>query len=269
MRYILSTLFLTSAVQAATAINTWVTWTSHSAYNQSVYVSEYDTTVTYGTTAQGYINIPSLLGGGTVNVTYNGEVTSWSKFDGTGVDVFADTSSFLAPSVTSLAPSRTYIALTGYSGATNTLTFTDGSGNAKSVTNLVMDIGSLGGERDAAYQFDQEFVIDSRGAGAWGSPLVTLYKLSDSKTAYGQEANGTIQFNSTFSSLSWTTPRREIYSAFNIGMSDTPGTDVANAVWGGSAPNFSDVPEPSTYGLIGLGALGVAFVARRRKSKTA
>jgi len=29
------------------------------------------------------------------------------------------------------------------------------------------------------------------------------------------------------------------------------------------------VPEPSTYGLIGLGALGVAFVARRRKVKTA
>jgi hypothetical protein len=31
----------------------------------------------------------------------------------------------------------------------------------------------------------------------------------------------------------------------------------------------SPVPEPSTYGLIGLGALGVAFVARRRKVKTA
>ncbi|NBP89960.1 MAG: PEP-CTERM sorting domain-containing protein [Opitutae bacterium] len=29
------------------------------------------------------------------------------------------------------------------------------------------------------------------------------------------------------------------------------------------------IPEPSTYGLIGLGALGVAFVARRRKQKTA
>jgi hypothetical protein len=28
------------------------------------------------------------------------------------------------------------------------------------------------------------------------------------------------------------------------------------------------IPEPSTYGLIGLGALGVAFIARRRKVKT-
>lgn len=29
------------------------------------------------------------------------------------------------------------------------------------------------------------------------------------------------------------------------------------------------IPEPSTYGLIGIGALGVAFAARRRKLKTA
>ena len=29
------------------------------------------------------------------------------------------------------------------------------------------------------------------------------------------------------------------------------------------------IPEPSTYGLIGLGALGVAFAARRRKAKVA
>ena len=34
-------------------------------------------------------------------------------------------------------------------------------------------------------------------------------------------------------------------------------------------PDLQETPEPSTYGLIGLGALGVAFAARRRKLKTA
>lgn len=33
--------------------------------------------------------------------------------------------------------------------------------------------------------------------------------------------------------------------------------------------NYNSVPEPSTYGLMGLAALGVAFAARRRKLKTA
>ena len=55
--------------------------------------------------------------------------------------------------------------------------------------------------------------------------------------------------------------------------------EVAGVTWGGPAPIVvygtnswgapPAVPEPSTYGLIGLGALGLAFVARRRKAKTA
>lgn len=36
-----------------------------------------------------------------------------------------------------------------------------------------------------------------------------------------------------------------------------------------AAPDTPPVPEPSTYGLVGIGALGVAFAARRRKLKSA
>ena len=37
----------------------------------------------------------------------------------------------------------------------------------------------------------------------------------------------------------------------------------------GGAVAYSTVPEPSTYGLIGIGALAVAFATRRRKVKSA
>jgi len=43
-----------------------------------------------------------------------------------------------------------------------------------------------------------------------------------------------------------------------------------NTVYGqGIIAGATAIPEPSTYGLIGIGALGVAFAARRRKIKSA
>lgn len=63
----------------------------------------------------------------------------------------------------------------------------------------------------------------------------------------------------------------------NIGgkmyITDVVFNDVANqgiiAGQATAAPDAPPVPEPSTYGLIGIAALGVAFAARRRKAKVA
>jgi len=44
-------------------------------------------------------------------------------------------------------------------------------------------------------------------------------------------------------------------------------TGVTHNSGGAVAYGATTVPEPSTYGLIGIGALGVAFAARRRKLK--
>ncbi len=52
----------------------------------------------------------------------------------------------------------------------------------------------------------------------------------------------------------------------------TLGLPVTFFVEGAGTGKFlgeATVPEPSTYGLIGIGALGVAFAARRRKAKVA
>lgn len=47
------------------------------------------------------------------------------------------------------------------------------------------------------------------------------------------------------------------------------GTNGLNSAMVATFSGASPVPEPSTYGLIGLAALGLAFAARRRKLKTA
>jgi len=70
----------------------------------------------------------------------------------------------------------------------------------------------------------------------------------------------------------------DIYSDFNVfGNNSSAPSGIGQFVLmtqGGTGDalqmtSMSTVPEPSTYGLIGLGALGVAFVARRRKAKVA
>ena len=70
------------------------------------------------------------------------------------------------------------------------------------------------------------------------------------------------------------------YRGFYLqGISPVMNGEVSGATWIGPAPIVvngtnlwgapPEVPEPSTYGLIGIGSLGLAFVARRRKLKAA
>ena len=70
----------------------------------------------------------------------------------------------------------------------------------------------------------------------------------------------------------------DMYSDFNVfGINSSAPSGMSHFVLttqGGMGDalhmtSMSTVPEPSTYGLIGLGALGVAFAARRRKAKVA
>jgi hypothetical protein len=72
----------------------------------------------------------------------------------------------------------------------------------------------------------------------------------------GSEGNGVIQFDGTFSSITFTTPFFENYYAFTVGYDAT------------LTPSPS-VPEPATLSLFGLGLLALPFARRvpsRRRS---
>lgn len=64
----------------------------------------------------------------------------------------------------------------------------------------------------------------------------------------GREFSGVLKFTGTFTELSFTTKGSENWHGFTVGASE-----------------FSTVPEPSTYALMGVGLLALGAVARRKK----
>ena len=185
--------------------------------------------------ASGTLSLP----GGPVTVTYQGELFNagdqgnWSQGAGTYTSSFVDN----APS-----PYNVSIQLVGGNTVVNTLTF------SAPLLNPVMAIQSLGqGPDPATYNFgNTPFTLLSQGGGHWGGCNTCLSVVGN--TLVGREGNGTVRFNGTFSSISWTVPDGESYHMFTIG-----------------AP----VPEPETYAMLlaGLGLMG--GVARRRKAMQA
>lgn len=221
--------------RAATA--NWVVWTNFPAsYGSSVTVG--GTSYAYATSASGYIIDPN--DNITTLVSYSGEVNSAtaSKFA-----IWANSSTYTSSTVSNLpSPNNSYIALTGYPNLTNTLTF------SRPIKNFVMNIASLGAGGagiNASYNFNSAPVLLSHGAGFWGSENSPLSVSGN--VVSGIEGNGTIQFNGTFTSLSWTTPNDEYYSAFTIG-----------------ATSVAAIPEPSSGVLLVVGGAVLAVRRRRR-----
>ena len=72
------------------------------------------------------------------------------------------------------------------------------------------------------------------------------------------------QTSSGWNDVRWLTGPGGTSTAYNENGSAS-SVSSSFSVWG----TATVVPEPSTYGLIGIGALGLAFAARRRKLKSA
>ena len=135
----------------------------------------------------------------------------------------------------------------GDNATVDTITF------ATAVVNPVMAIWSLGQAPpyqtiNASFNFiNAPFAIESGGPSAeYSGTSIT----QSGNIVYGLEGNGTIQFNGTYTSISWTNPVSEYWYGFTVG---TP------------------TPLPAALPLFatGLGAMGLLGWRRKRKNAAA
>ncbi len=178
---------------------------------------------------------------GGVTVTYSGEIRGLNQY----VSNWSPASTFIGGPVTSAPPGNSGIQLTGPTPNTEEGVITDTITFSSAVTDPVIAIVSLGQLGDTA-EFDftsnEPFTLFGGGpTNAWGGSPLT----SDGQTVYGTEGNGLVVFNGTFTTLSFTTPVYENYYAFTVGE--------------------TAVPEPSTWALMGVGLVGLAFAGKRAR----
>jgi PEP-CTERM motif len=175
---------------------------------------------------------------GTGGISYTGELQA-VMFNTTS---FGPPGTFNGGNVNNAPPaSGGIVQLFGSTGSTNTINF------ASAVVDPVFAIWSLGQPTEPAsfvFTSAEPFTIESGGPSAeyGGSGLALILN-----GVSGNEANGTIQFHGTFSSITFTNPEFENWYGFTVGV--------------------SAVPEPATWAMMILGFGGVGFMAYRRKNK--
>ena len=189
-----------------------------------------------------------------ISVTYNGEVASTSQFGTSTNNIWSDhPDTYLNDWVSTLPTDSDFIALTGASELTNTLTF------SAPVANLLMVIGVLAANDEmATYDFDRAGTVLSTGPGNWGtgaSGSLDLMDIGDGNLSlFGLNSAGVVMFDGTFTSLTWVVPISVGFSAFNIGI---------------AAENIAQsIPEPGTWVSAALLLGATACVVRVSRSRT-
>jgi hypothetical protein len=172
-----------------------------------------------------------------VSVSYSGEVESLVL----DYPSWGPSSSYVGGTVSNAPPqSGNIVQLFGGITSIDTINF------STPVVDPVMAIWSLGASGTLA-QFDftsaEPFTIEAGGPSNEYGGASIFTTSSTPFTIYGAEGNGTLQFNGTFSSISWDNPAFENWYGFTVGIEGVAST--------------SGVPLPGSLPMAGVGMFGI------------
>ncbi|MGA2498115.1 MAG: Ig-like domain-containing protein, partial [Tepidisphaeraceae bacterium] len=197
----------------------WVDWTSGTAGSNG--------------SATGALNV----NGDVVNVSYSGEI-AFIQTNG-GTNYWIPSAPYISATVPNPPPTPDIIALS--QATAKTLTFD------RPITDPLFAVVSLNGN---GYRFNRDFTILSQGAGYWGNGV--LARKDDGNGFYeldgvSGEPHGVIQFQGTFSSVTWTSLSNEYWNGFTIGVTGVLAPSV-----GISMDPASDTGASNSDGLTNL-----------------
>jgi len=143
----------------------------------------------------------------------------------------------------------------GNASTTYTVTFTE------PIVGPIMPVLSLGqGGVNVRYDFDSPFTIVSEGSGHFGGCPDACFEELAGDILSGYEGHGTIVFDGTFSTFSWTVPTNEFWHGFTFGVRTSASLGDAVVVdEGQTAVNSGTWSDPDgdvvTLSLDGAGLL--------------